>query len=123
RPGRRSGAVGYGTMTQLLIYENVVPVSRQRHANWSVEVGADYAFASKVNSVPLLAVEFPHAAAEYPIVFSGNDAAVMPVAVLGLLGDQNMYLGDGGAWQGRYIPAFVRRYPFVFSSADDGKTF
>jgi hypothetical protein len=108
--------------TQLLIYENVVPVSKQRHANWSVEVGGDYAFSRKVNSVPLLAVEFPLAAAEYPIVFSGNDQAVMPVAVLGL-GTENQYLGEDGAWQGRYIPAFLRRYPFVFSSADEGKTF
>src|SRR5690606_37811599 len=28
-----------------------------------------------------------------------------------------------GDWQARYIPAFIRRYPFVFSSADDGKSF
>ena len=54
--------------TQLLIYENVVPLSRARHGSWSVEV-ADYSFSKKVNSVPLMAVEFPQAAAEYPIVF------------------------------------------------------
>jgi hypothetical protein len=108
--------------TQLLIYENVVPLSRARHGSWSVEV-ADYSFSRKVNSVPLMAVEFPQAAAEYPIVFAGNEQTVMPVVVLGLLGAENMYVGADGTWQGRYVPAFVRRYPFVFSSSDDGKTF
>ena len=108
--------------TQMLIYENVVPLSRARHGGWSVEV-ADYSFSRKVNSVPLMAVEFPQAAAEYPIVFSGTEETVMPVVVLGLLGTENTFVGADGRWQGRYVPAFVRRYPFVFASSDDGKSF
>ena len=67
-----------------LIYENAVPVSKARHANWSVEVGNDYAFSRKVNSVPLAAVEFPGAAAEYAIVFAGSAEAVTPVVILGV---------------------------------------
>jgi SapC len=109
--------------TQLLIYETAVPVSHARHGNWSVDVGAGYAFSAKVNSVPLMAVEFPVAATEYAIVFGGTGDVVMPAAILGLRADQNLYVGEGGAWDAKYIPAFLRRYPFVFSSRDDGKTF
>jgi hypothetical protein len=47
----------------------------------------------------------------------------MPVAILGLQNDSNLYVDDDGKWSAGYIPAFVRRYPFVFSSGDDGKTF
>lgn len=108
--------------TQLLIYETAVPVSAARHRDASVEVGADYAFARNVNSVPLMAVEFPHAAPEYPIVFAGVKDEVMPAVILGVRGNENLYLA-GGKWSAKYIPAFVRRYPFVFSTADDGKTF
>jgi hypothetical protein len=36
---------------------------------------------------------------------------------------RTLYLSEKGAWQAKYIPAFVRRYPFVFSSSDDGKNF
>jgi len=107
---------------QLYIYESAVPVSNARHSDWSVEVGADYRFSKKVNSVPLMAVEFPHAAAEYAIVFSGSADAFIPAAILGMR-EENLYLGGAGVWQAKYIPAFVRRYPFVFSSAADGKTF
>ena len=108
---------------QLLIYETAVPVSASRHGNWAVEVGTDYSFSRNVNSVPLMAVEFPNAAAEYAIVFAGNAESVMPAAILGLRADENLYVTADNSWQAKYIPAFVRRYPFVFSSPDDGKTF
>ena len=109
--------------SQLLIYESAVPVSGARHGEWSVEVGADYSFSKSVNSVPLMAVEFPHAAAEYAIVFSGTAEAFIPAVILGMRGNENLYLAEQGGWQAKYIPAFVRRYPFVFSSSQDGKTF
>jgi hypothetical protein len=108
---------------QLLIYESAVPVSQVRHGNWSVEVGTDYSFSRAVNSVPLMAVEFPNAAAEYAIVFAGTADVVMPAAILGMRADENLYLSPDGSWLARYVPAFVRRYPFVFSSNDEGKRF
>lgn len=109
--------------TQLLIYEAAVPVSHARHGNWSVEVGADYGFSKRINSVPLMAVEFPAASAEYSIVFGGTGDVVMPAVILGLRADENLYVSEAGEWGARYVPAFVRRYPFVFSSRDEGKTF
>lgn len=109
--------------TQLLVYEEAVPVTKSRHADWSVEVGGDYSFCSSVNSVPLMAVEFPNAAAEFVIVFGGTGDVVMPAAILGLRAEENLFVSSKGEWQGRYVPAFLRRYPFVFSSQDEGKNF
>jgi hypothetical protein len=109
--------------SQLLIYESAAPVTATRHGDWSVDVGADYSFSKSVNSVPLMAVEFPHAASEYAIVFSGTADACIPAVILGMRGDENLYLGEQGSWQAKYVPAFLRRYPFVFSSSQDGKTF
>lgn len=108
---------------QLLVYENAVPIAQSRHADWSVEVGGDYSFCRAVNSVPLMAVEFANAASEYPVVFGGTGDAVMPAVILGLRADENLFVGADGNWQGKYVPAFLRRYPFVFSSRDEGKTF
>jgi len=109
--------------TQLLIYETAVPITRERHGTWAVEVGADYGFSRNVNSVPLMAVEFPAAAPEYAIVFVGTEAEVMPAVILGLRGNQNLYLTPQGTWEAKYLPAFVRRYPFVFSTTNSGQTF
>jgi len=109
--------------TQALIYEQAVPVNQEKHRDWSVKAGADYSFASGVNSVPVLAVEIQNAAAEYPVVFAGGEEAMMPAVVMGVRDKENLYLQKDGAWQAKYIPAFIRRYPFVFSSSDEGSSF
>ena len=108
---------------QLLIYERAVSINKKKHDDWSVKTGGDYAFAQHINSVPLTAVEFPHAAAEYSIIFAGNEDAVMPAVILGVRDQENLYLSEDGKWTSKYIPAFIRRYPFVFASSDDGKQF
>jgi len=103
-------------MTQLLIYKSAVPVSRARHADCHVEVGGNYAFTGDVNSVPLMAVEFPQAASEYAIVFAGPEGEVMPAVILGIRGNENLFVSSTSkGWEAKYIPAFIRRYPFVFS--------
>ena len=106
---------------QLMIYETAVPVSRTRHGNWSLEIGTNYAFCRNINSVPLMAAEFASAALEYAIVFGGAGDVVLPAAVLGVRNDENLYVTKQGGWQTKYIPAFVRRYPFVFFSRDEAR--
>lgn len=108
--------------SQLLIYENAVPINKNRHAGYSIKAGKDYSFAKTANSVPLTTVEFSRAASEFPIIFAGKENEIMPVAVLGLRENENLFVDDQGNWSGSYIPTFLRRYPFVFSSTDEGKT-
>jgi hypothetical protein len=108
--------------TKLLIYETAVPVSVSKHRHHSVETGITYAFSSEMNSVPLVTAEFPAAAREYPIVFVQVGEAVIPAIVLGMRGKENLFLDEAGAWQAKYIPAFIRSYPFIFGSTDHGKT-
>ena len=109
--------------TQLLIYETVVPVSSGRHGKCSVEAGNNYAFARSINSAPLTAIEFPEAASEYAIVFAPSGDDVVPLVILGARQNENLYVSADNQWQAKYIPAFVRRYPFVFSASEDAETF
>lgn len=57
------------------------------------------------------------------IVFFGSEDTPTPVALLGLNARENLYLKDGHHWMARYIPAFVRRYSFVFSRSLDGTSY
>jgi hypothetical protein len=109
--------------TQLLIYETAVPVSSTRHAKCHVEGGKGYGFTRKLNSLPLLAVEFPAAEPEYAIVFVGEGDTTMPAVILGARPNENLYLDGKDSWQAKYVPAFLRQYPFVFSGGADNKTF
>ena len=101
--------------TQLLFYDNPMPVSSDRHKQTSVKSGEDFSFARDVNSVPLVAAEFAEAGAEFPIVFAGEGDAIVPTVILGAIGSTNAYVQEDGKWSARYIPLFIHRYPFVFS--------
>lgn len=101
---------------QMLIYENAVPISSERHRDLSVETGKDWSFARELNSVPLLAAEFAPAAGQHVIVFAGEGDQVFPVIILGARPGLNAHIGEKGEWLTDYVPAFLRRYPFVFSS-------
>lgn len=103
--------------TYPIFYKNIVPLSKQLHGDWSLEDTKDYRHTSKTNSVYIAAIEFSRVASEYPIVFcNGDDDTVFPVAILGLRKDENLYINELGEWQARYIPAYVRRYPFILGT-------
>ncbi len=114
---------GFNVSKQLLIYTRAQAVNSQRHREWSVKAGDNYAFAKDVNSMPLTGVEFVAAASEYPIVFAGEPGKIMPLVVMGVRDQENLYIDADGKLDAQYVPAFLRRYPFVFSSQDDGKNF
>jgi hypothetical protein len=68
-------------------------------------------------------VEFAVAARHYPIVFS-NSAPHLPVSVCGLQTGSNAFVGNDNRWtQGCYVPAYVRRYPFILMENAEAKQF
>lgn len=80
-----------------------------------------YEFAKQTNSFLLAASEFESAGADYPVVFVGSrEHGYVPAAVVGLTNEINAMVDEQGRWQaGAYIPAFVRRYPFVMMEQTD----
>jgi len=62
--------------TQLLFYNEVVPISAERHGNWHIRDLKDYSFTNNVNWVPLMAVEFLNASSDFSIVFAGDEDTV-----------------------------------------------
>lgn len=108
---------------QILFYSDIKPLSSVEHSSLYLRDDTGYAFASNVNAVPLTTVEFTKAAAEYVIVFAGQNDAMAPYAVLGIRDGENSYIDSNGNFNASYIPAFIRRYPFVFTTFDEGKNF
>ena len=103
---------------QLLIYDRVAAIGSVSHADVSVDITGSFAFAAGVNSVPLLSIEFEAASLSHPIVFARNGASLFPTALLGLRPDRNEHVDFDGSWTGGYVPAFLRRYPFIFSQQE-----
>jgi hypothetical protein len=106
-----------------LFYRAPRPLDSRRHRGKRLKVSSDCAFARGTNSVPLNAIEFLQAVKHYPIVFTASDPAV-PVAVVGLRERENLYVRPDGSWEPRaYVPAYVRRYPFIFLESPDQAQF
>lgn len=110
-------------MAKLMFYENPVPLDKNTHKNLRVKQSDfDFTFAQKVHSVILAEVEFMPASRDYPIVFTRTeDGRVVPIALLGVRDAENLFVTNGKWRPNTYIPAFVRRYPFIPAEADDEK--
>ncbi|MCS4503848.1 SapC family protein [Arhodomonas aquaeolei] len=110
-------------MASLLFYSDIVPLNSERHADLRLrDAVGDCSFARDTHFVPVAGVEFYQVAADYPILFAGSDEDPSPVALLGLESGRNLFVDSEGHWQsGTYVPAFVRRYPFVLARGEDGE--
>ncbi|MES2972767.1 MAG: SapC family protein [Pseudomonadota bacterium] len=100
----------------LLLYQRPTLLRQDQHRNLKLTYdGSDFSFASQANSFLLAATEIPEASLQYPVVFIGKEGGAYSLAVLvGLTDRQNLFVDASGRWAAdSYVPAFVRRYPFV----------
>jgi hypothetical protein len=102
-----------------LFYRGPRPVDASRHAKYGVVGQADLSFARTTNVIPLNIGEMATASKCYPIVFAAEPPH-MPVVICGVQDGVNVFVTAGNRWaQNAYVPAYVRRYPFIFMESQD----
>jgi hypothetical protein len=103
-------------MADTLYYDKPVLLNRDKHRHARIRPTPGFAFARNANSLYLAGVEFTEACKEYAIVFiRQKDGKVAPVVMLGLRNRENLFVVAQERWTASYVPAFVRRYPFVLA--------
>ncbi|MFT6916467.1 MAG: hypothetical protein ACJAWL_002807 [Motiliproteus sp.] len=102
-----------------MFYKNITALRAEHHQDICVEPLTDHSFAGQTNAIVLGVSEFSPALVQYPIVFVKSGDKVTPAAVTGLRDQQNLFVDGKGQWSEGYIPAYVRRYPFVVAAAGD----
>lgn len=96
-----------------LFYNDLVPVNLEQHANLRSRNTDSLSWLVNTHAVPLTVEEFPLAQRHYPIIFSSGQNPV-PLALMGLNEGVNVFVGDDGKLtQDVYLPAYVRRYPYM----------
>jgi len=104
-----------------LFYRSITAVDAIRHGNKSLKRAIGYGFATGVHAVVLNGNEFELAARHYPIVFT-SQPQIVPLCLLGLKPGQNLFVRPSGDWRpSTYIPAYVRRYPFILHTSPDNQ--
>lgn len=98
-----------------LFYNDLMPLNSRDHASWRTR-GIDSAeFLKGAHAIPLTVDEFVEAQRDLPIVFSSG-ADPLPLALMGLNEGINTFVDDQGKINDPvYLPAYVRRYPFMLA--------
>jgi hypothetical protein len=99
----------------VLFYNQPEPLNAEHHAKLGlVNVEKPFGFARSGHVIPLTVGEFAQAAVSFPIIFAGPER--IPLAVMGLNAGDNLFIDDTGAFaDATYLPAYIRRYPFVLA--------
>ncbi|WP_374593218.1 SapC family protein [Aquabacterium sp.] len=108
-------------MAGTMFYERPVALNRERHARFKLAIAPNHsAFAAKTNALPITGTEFTEAARDYPLLFVHDERGQFnAVALVGLRDNENLLIDEAGRWAAQtYVPAFVRRYPFVLSTEE-----
>ena len=98
-----------------MFYKDLVPLNSNDHAKWRVKGLDDASFMQTQHAIPVTTDEFISAARNYPIVFSVGENSV-PLILMGLNEGVNIFMNDEGRFDDpSYVPAYVRRYPFLLA--------
>ena len=101
-----------------LFYKDLKPLNSREHANYTSRSTDKASWLVGQHAVPITADEFLQAQRHFPIIFSQGDNPV-PLALMGLNEGVNTFVDDEGkVTEDVYVPAYVRRYPFLLARLD-----
>ena len=98
-----------------IFYQDIQPLSSNIHGNFRTRPTDRAPKLAQYHAIPLTVDEFVAAQRFYPVVFSSGENPV-PLALMGLNEGVNVFVEDDGTLrQEVYVPAYVRRYPFMLA--------
>lgn len=98
-----------------LFYKNLMPLSSSQHGRYHSRPTDKAPYFGTAHAIPLTSDEFIMAQRFYPVVFASGPNPV-PLALMGLNEGVNVFVDDEGKLRSElYVPAYVRRYPFMLA--------
>ena len=98
------------------MYKNLEIVNKIAHKENNIKEVKDFSYAKNLTSVPITVAEFFEACKNYPILFAKDKSNNWFASIiLGFKENENLFIDNKGNWDKlHYVPAYVRKYPFVF---------
>jgi hypothetical protein len=95
-------------------------LNKEKHRQIRIKSGYGAALGDAVMYVMTYPMEFRDIQSCYPILFTKdpNTGGFFAAALLGLEGNQNLFLKDD-CWDATYIPALVQRQPFLIAKSGE----
>ncbi len=104
------------------MFENLEALDPKKHKDLRFSPAGSFSFAAAVSSAPLSASEVVDASRVFPVAFS-PEGPLLPVAVFSVKEGENAFIDAEGEWQAAYVPAHIRRYPFILGNTDTPDSF
>ena len=98
------------------LYNQLEPLNSNVHGSMRVRGLDNLPGLATAHAIPVTIDEFALVQRHYPIIFSVGDDPV-PLALMGLNEGVNTFVDENGTPtdRGAYMPAYVRRYPFLLA--------
>lgn len=98
-----------------------VMLNPDEHKDLKIDVTHSAQMGDGVNFAMTFPFEFRNVQSHYPIFFqkSGDSGQFYPVALFGFQTGENLFL-DADGWSAPYIPAMIRRQPFLIGFQAEG---
>ena len=101
-------------MQQRTFYNNIMALNTIEHKDLRLKIDNNFSIFSNTNALPIAGIEFIEASREHAIAFINyQEEGIIPVYILGLRDNENLLLDNNNNWKYNYVPAFVRRYPYI----------
>lgn len=96
----------------------ITPITYRSFSGKRFSRDSSMRFAARDTLVPLALNEIPRAAMTMPIAFVKTETGFTPAAVLALGSTVNLFVTVDGQWEGGYLPAAYRGYPFKLGKVE-----
>ena len=95
------------------MYKSITVLNAAEHSDFRFTPAGDLKFAKDMNVIPITFSEVQKLCCDFPIVYLGGETPSIVVVVGFDEEGKNLAIDEEGRWRGEYVPAFLRRYPFV----------
>ena len=99
---------------------NFALVNKEEHQDLRIDTRRSAEFGDNVQLAMTFPNEFRNVQSSYPILFRKSGEEFTPVALFGFEKDENLFLTESG-WNASYIPAMIRKEPFLIGTQGDSE--
>ncbi len=103
------------------MFKKIELLSKKDHKNLSIDKIDNYWFAKELRYAPVGLSEIAKLSTKFPLIITGGDE--QHFSVLLAIGNNDNYFSIQNRYEDRrFVPAFMRAYPFLMVEANDGKS-
>ncbi len=101
------------------MYKSHTILNSNEHIDFRYKPEKDLSFAKNMNVIPITYSEIQKLCCDYPIIYLTKPTPTLAIIVGVDEKPKNLAIDKDGKFRGSYIPAFIRRYPFIMLKVND----